>query len=190
MKIDNNNKVQNNVIAISKNDIFDIEIAEYITSDEVSTLDKIMYVGRLKAIASTINGVLKKKSVKEAIEAAADIEIVGREPIRTDFRRLISYGVTKTDYVFDDCEHIGYDFINNINLMFKDYLTGVKTELKAIPQGTDKRIVIESAELITLLKTVMDTAQDVIDQIDETDGVVKVNAPLKLQSSSLKIKKQ
>jgi hypothetical protein len=187
--MENNKLVMNPVNDLVKNQLdAKIAISEYILSDEVGTLDKLTFVAKLKATEKLIKSILESPDIKEIIKDVTDAELSGA-PIDTDFGYRLQQAVTKTGYVYDECNHIVLDFLKVVNDYFKDEVKEIQTELKAVKQGQSKKIIIDADKFIKLFKLVFDSTQEVIDTLNETGGVVTVNAPKKIQTISLKMTK-
>jgi hypothetical protein len=187
--MENNKLVMNPVNDLVKNQLdAKIAISEYILSDEVGTLDKLTFVAKLKATEKLIKSILESPDIKEIIQDVTDAELSGA-PIDTDFGYRLQQAVTKTGYVYDECNHIVLDFLKVVNDYFKDEVKEIQTELKAVKQGQSKKIIIDADKFIKLFKLVFDSTQEVIDTLNETGGVVTVNAPKKIQTISLKMTK-
>jgi hypothetical protein len=187
--MENNKLVMNPVNDLVKNQLdAKIAISEYILSDEVGTLDKLTFVAKLKATEKLIKSILESPDIKETIQDVTDAELSGA-PIDTDFGYRLQQAVTKTGYVYDECNHIVLDFLKVVNDYFKDEVKEIQTELKAVKQGQSKKIIIDADKFIKLFKLVFDSTQEVIDTLNETGGVVTVNAPKKIQTISLKMTK-
>jgi hypothetical protein len=187
--MENNKLVMNPVNDLVKNQLdAKIAISEYILSDEVGTLDKLTFVAKLKATEKLIKSILESPNIKEIIQDVTDAELSGA-PIDTDFGYRLQQAVTKTGYVYDECNHIVLDFLKVVNDYFKDEVKEIQTELKAVKQGQSKKIIIDADKFIKLFKLVFDSTQEVIDTLNETGGVVTVNAPKKIQTISLKMTK-
>jgi hypothetical protein len=187
--MENNKLVMNPVNDLVKNQLdAKIAISEYILSDEVGTLDKLTFVAKLKATEKLIKSILESPDIKETIQDVTDAELSGA-PIDTDFGYRLQQAVTKTGYVYDECNHILLDFLKVVNDYFKDEVKEIQTELKAVKQGQSKKIIIDADKFIKLFKLVFDSTQEVIDTLNETGGVVTVNAPKKIQTISLKMTK-
>jgi hypothetical protein len=187
--MENNKLVMNPVNDLVKNQLdAKIAISEYILSDEVGTLDKLTFVAKLKATEKLIKSILESPDIKETIQDVTDAEL-SDAPIDTDFGYRLQQAVTKTGYVYDECNHIVLDFLKVVNDYFKDEVKEIQTELKAVKQGQSKKIIIDADKFIKLFKLVFDSTQEVIDTLNETGGVVTVNAPKKIQTISLKMTK-
>jgi hypothetical protein len=187
--MENNKLVMNPVNDLVKNQLdAKIAISEYILSDEVGTLDKLTFVAKLKATEKLIKSILESPDIKEIIQDVTDAELSGA-PIDTDFGYRLQQAVTKTGYVYDECNHIVLDFLKVVNDYFKDEVKEIQTELKAVKQGQSKKIIIDADKFIKLFKLIFDSTQEVIDTLNETGGVVTVNAPKKIQTISLKMTK-
>ena len=166
------------------------KLAEYMLDDEVSDLDKLMDMSKLKTVVKIVDELYKLKAVKEAIgEAVESLTEDGKQPIHTDFGQTITCATTYTKYVYTKCEHPVLDLFTTIEELLKSDIKVIKKELNTIPQYGTREIVLRPAALMEVFESIIIAVQDVMDALAESDGIIEVNAPLKLQTRGLKLER-
>jgi len=177
----------NNIIGVKQSVA---KLAEYLLDDEVSELDKVMDMAKLKTVSKIIDEVYKLKPVKEAIgDAVESLTQDGKQKIHTDFGYNITYAATYTQYKYDNCNHPVLDLFTTIEELLKSDIKVIKKELNTIPQYGQREIVLRPMALMEVFESIINAVQDVMDSLSEEGGIVTVNAPLKLQTRGLKLEK-
>ena len=159
-----------------------------------------------KAITEVFKNTDYKDTVSEAQQTIADLQKVKKVTVED---AEIAYGATYTKYDFNECMHPLHKFIVDIEAKFKDLRKEVEDELKAIPPlkqeigetnfdtgevttietGGKKRIILDTDDIKNRINFVINKAEVLLQNVEDTNGIFTVYPPVKVQSFGVKVTK-
>ncbi len=175
------------------NEILDIRQNDKLTKDIIQdTSDKILngevnaaHAGVvIKRMAKIAEEILKNKAVKDAIYKETEKYIQGGE--KNIFGASISISPTYTFYDFKDCGHVQLNELYSIQEQVKECIKNIEDELKLMV--STKSTLINTDGILGI----KDTSKEVVIngmpyfEFKSCDDIVRVQAPIKVQSIGLK----
>jgi hypothetical protein len=173
--------------------------------DEVKVITHVRLTRMQKAIAEVLKDADYKTLTGLAFEEIA--HGANAKKVTLDGSE-VSYTAVRTVYDFTSSGHPVLEFLDNVMNRFKDLKKSIEAEIKLIPQesidvendfdsetavtrkvGGEKKILIDSNDVIDKLKFVIDDAQALIDTIESNDGIFVVKAPKIIKTNGLKVLK-
>ncbi len=186
---------------IKKRDIVD-RLVDDLTSIEDSAVLVEFHLS-MSRFKDAFEETMKDAKYKEFAMKALDDEMSNLNQSKLELKgATLSKATVHTKYDFTSCNHPVLDFLNSVNVKFKDYVKLIEAELKLIPEvettlvddvptitGGKKQIIIDSNETIANLQFFIQDAQTLIDTLDSEDSF-PVNKPAVIKTTGIKILKK